>query len=277
MTTDNLFGNAPQYAAATLPPDPTSPLRGTTIGFLGSSITVGAASLGESFVQFLAAKDGVVPVESAISGTTLAGTAADTYVSRLASDFAAVSALDAFVLQLSTNDSRQGKALGVVTPATGPTGAAVMPAAAAAALDGATLPAAATLATEPPAATDFPAEATNGTMPTAAAYDVDTTTGAIEHILATVAARWGCPVLVYTCLREPADRDYAALVARLRELQAKWHFAVLDLYGDAALHDATKALPAAMADDAHPTRLGYRELWLPRFEQALNALIGGGQ
>ncbi|WP_262315931.1 SGNH/GDSL hydrolase family protein [Lacticaseibacillus parakribbianus] len=276
MTTDSLSGNAPQYAAATLPPDPASPLRGTTIGFLGSSITVGAASLGESFVQFLAAKDGVVPIESAISGTTLAGTAADTYVSRLASDFAAAPALDAFVLQLSTNDSRQGKALGVMTPPTGagPAGTAF---AVGPAVPPAAVPTGAAVADSPDRAT-LPTAAASATEPTAAGgFAVDTTTGAIEHILATVAARWGCPVLVYTCLREPADRDYAALVARLRELQAKWHFAILDLYGDAALHDATKALPAAMADDAHPTRLGYRKLWLPRFEQALLALIGGGK
>ncbi|WP_225048289.1 SGNH/GDSL hydrolase family protein [Lacticaseibacillus kribbianus] len=236
MTSDLLPGNADRYAPKTLPPDPASPLFGTTIGFLGSSITIGAASLGDSFVQFLAQKDGVVPVESAISGTTLAGTAPDTYVSRLASDFAAVPALDAFVLQLSTNDSRQNKALGAIAP--GP-------------------------------ATAAPAGAAK------TAYDVETTTGAIEHVLATVAARWGCPVLVYTCLRDPSDRDYAALVARLYALQAKWHFAILDLYADAALHAATAALPEAMADDAHPTRLGYRALWLPRFEAALAPLIGG--
>ncbi|MGL5104254.1 MAG: SGNH/GDSL hydrolase family protein, partial [Limosilactobacillus fermentum] len=67
---------------------------------------------------------------------------------------------------------------------------------------------------------------------------------------------------------------YAQLVDELKLLQAKWDFAILDLFNDAGLNAATAARPNAMYDEVHPTQAGYLKLWLPVFEQKLGALLG---
>lgn len=220
-----LPGNADQYSVAQTIKQADNQLTGKRIGFLGSSITIGAGSLNESFVDFLQAEYGIIPSESAISGTTLAGPATDSYIARLQSDFKDITKLDAFVCQLSTNDDRQNKPLGQI----------------------------------------------NATKTTA--FDTTTTIGALEAILAEVATRYHCPILCYTCLRDPQDLAYANLIKQLYQLQAKWHFTILDLWADQQLRQLTTDQPATMMDDAHPTRLGYRELWTPKFETALTKMI----
>lgn len=104
-------GNAPRYSpsrAARLSP---SPLAGKRIVFLGSSVTYGAASLGVSFADYLAARHGCDAVKEAVSGTTLANLGPDSYVARLRRlDPALFPSL--FVCQLSTNDASQGVPLG---------------------------------------------------------------------------------------------------------------------------------------------------------------------
>lgn len=111
------IGNSYEFSPARVPLNPNTPLYGKHVAFLGSSITQGAASRDASFVEYLQAGNGILPTKSAISGTTLAGTEPDTYVSRLESDFDADDSFDLFVVQLSTNDSRQNKELGSVSRA----------------------------------------------------------------------------------------------------------------------------------------------------------------
>jgi hypothetical protein len=110
------LGNRDEFSPVRVELNPNSALYGKRIGFLGSSITYGAAARGVSFVEYLQAGDGVLATKSAISGTTLAGTSPRTYVSRLVSDFSTLDHYDLFVCQLSTNDSRAHKALGTITP-----------------------------------------------------------------------------------------------------------------------------------------------------------------
>ena len=50
-------GNDEKYSVSNTPTDENSPLRGKTVIFLGSSVTFGSASKGESFVEYLAKKD----------------------------------------------------------------------------------------------------------------------------------------------------------------------------------------------------------------------------
>lgn len=107
-------GNKAIYAPDNVEYNPDSPLNGKHIGFLGSSITYGAASMGKSFVDYLAARDGVVTTKSAISGTTLAGSNPDNYLYRLKHNFN--DKYDYFVCQLSTNDGRMGIKFGEITP-----------------------------------------------------------------------------------------------------------------------------------------------------------------
>ena len=109
-------GNAPRYDVSLVQPDRTSPLRGKAVAFLGSSVTVGAFSLGQACADYLARRDGVLALKEAVSGTTLADDEDDgsSYVERMRT-IPASTHLDAFVCQLSTNDAWQGKAMGSVT------------------------------------------------------------------------------------------------------------------------------------------------------------------
>lgn len=84
-----------------------SPLAGKQFAFLGSSVTFGAGSFGESFAEFLAEKDNLHPFKEAVSGTKLVESQ-DSYVDRLYR-LSALEELGAFVLQLSTNDATQGE------------------------------------------------------------------------------------------------------------------------------------------------------------------------
>ena len=108
-------GNAACYDVSIVAPDRTSPLRGKAIAFLGSSVTVGALSMGQAVADFLARKDGVLALKEAVSGTTLADDVHDdsSYVERMRT-IPASTHLDAFVCQLSTNDAWKGKAMGAI-------------------------------------------------------------------------------------------------------------------------------------------------------------------
>lgn len=103
-----LTGNDVQYSVHHTPTKP-SPLAGKHIAFLGSSVTAGFGALGESFVDYLAKQDSIIPFKETLSGTTLVDrgvfTPHDSYVSRL-QNIPANAPLDAFVLQLSTNDAK---------------------------------------------------------------------------------------------------------------------------------------------------------------------------
>ena len=88
-----------------------SALGGKTVIFLGSSVTYGFASMGESFVDYLVAQDGLIAVKEAKNGTTLVDDKPDSYISRMKTLDRSIKA-DTFVCQLSTNDATQEKPLG---------------------------------------------------------------------------------------------------------------------------------------------------------------------
>ena len=108
-------GNDDRYDVSLVLPDYTSALRGKAIAFLGSSVTVGALSLGQACADYLARKDGVLAYKEAVSGTTLCNDEHDggSYVERMLT-IPPEMHLDAFVCQLSTNDAWQGKPMGAV-------------------------------------------------------------------------------------------------------------------------------------------------------------------
>lgn len=108
-------GNAAGYDVSIMAPNRKSPLRGKAIAFLGSSVTVGAFSMGQACADYLARIDGVLALKEAVSGTTLADDEHDgsSYVERLRT-IPAATHLDALVCQLSTNDAWKGKAMGSV-------------------------------------------------------------------------------------------------------------------------------------------------------------------
>ena len=88
---------------------------------LGSSVTRGEATKGSSFADLLDdADNGIKVIKSAISGTTLVSNNndANSYVARLQKDFKGLPAPDYLIVQLSTNDATQNKALGSLSNGT---------------------------------------------------------------------------------------------------------------------------------------------------------------
>lgn len=108
-----LPGNDKKYSVSNCSTTNTN-LKNKKIVFLGSSVTYGAGSFAESFVDFLEKKDQIIAYKEAVSGTTLVDintdNPGDSYISRLKKFIheKKVSSVDAFVLQLSTNDTRPG-------------------------------------------------------------------------------------------------------------------------------------------------------------------------
>lgn len=106
-------GNKDQYSVANTPTLENSSLNGKQIIFLGSSVTFGSASQGESFVDFMAKRDGIVPIKEAVSGTTLVDNGKKSYIARMLTIDPNLQA-DAFVCQLSTNDASKKMPLGEI-------------------------------------------------------------------------------------------------------------------------------------------------------------------
>lgn len=106
----------------------------------------------------------------------------------------------------------------------------------------------------------------------AAAFDTATTFGAMEYIIATAKGTWDCPVYFYT--NPPMDdENYETMVQSLEEIAEKWGVTIIDLYRDQAFNDISEEERALyMADNIHPTKAGYREWWLPKFEEALSGI-----
>lgn len=91
-----------------------SAMKGKTIIYLGSSVTYGFASKGDSFADYLEKQDGITAVKKAVSGTTLVDDKSSSYVSRMMKIDKDIKA-DMFICQLSTNDVSQNKPLGKVS------------------------------------------------------------------------------------------------------------------------------------------------------------------
>lgn len=110
-------GNDRRYSVSNTQELPENTLKGKRIIFLGSSVTYGSASGGESFVDYLAKRDGILPYKEALSGTTLVDEKVrgrDSYVTRLKTIDPQIKA-DCFICQLSTNDATMSKPLGKIT------------------------------------------------------------------------------------------------------------------------------------------------------------------
>lgn len=107
-----LPGNASKYDVESVEPIADSPLDGTNICYLGSSVTYGAYSQGVSFADYIAKRNNTRFVKEAVNGTTLAG-GGDSYIARM-EKLDKTQRYDLFICQLSTNDATQKKPLGEV-------------------------------------------------------------------------------------------------------------------------------------------------------------------
>ena len=100
-------------------------------------------------------------------------------------------------------------------------------------------------------------------------FDTSTVTGAIEYIINYARDTWGCPVVFFTGSHYDSER-YGAMVERLMELKDKYGIGVLDLWHGSdfnSISDGDRSI--YMNDDIHPTMAGYRDWWLPKFEEAI--------
>lgn len=220
-------GNAEEYSVANTETIENSPVSGNVYFWLGSSVTYGAESEGETMADFFAKKWSCISVKEAVSGTTLSTKAPNSYVERFEKYLQSADRaehLDGFICQLSTNDTRYPDDLGIIMPAfiTG-----------------------------------------------SDAFDTATTFGAMEYIIAKAKETWGCPVYFYT--NPPYNNAvYPSMVDGLVKIAEKWDVRIIDLYHDEQFNQISEEQRALyMSDSIHPTKAGYREWWLPKFEQAL--------
>ena len=231
-----------------------SPLAGKTIYWLGSSVTYGASSGGESMADFLAAKTGCISKKDAVSGTTIfddnksSDTGEKSYTRRLktSSVFDKTEKVDAFICQISTNDAwgNRKKNWGEIAP------------------------------DDKLYQEDF---------------DLTTTLGGIEFIIAYVFDTWQCPIYFYSGARfydvganptrtngNPSGSDYGELVGKVQQIAEKWKkqnvdVQVIDLFNDDAFNEKVSDTyySWATSDPIHPKRAGYLQWWMPYFEQFL--------
>lgn len=98
--------------------------------------------------------------------------------------------------------------------------------------------------------------------------------GALEYVIGYCQEMWDAPVCLYTSAYFESE-DYQALVDALDDLADKWDVEIIDLYSDDEFNDLTDdERDYYMADEIHPTRLGYVKWWAPYFEDVFVELIG---
>lgn len=100
-------------------------------------------------------------------------------------------------------------------------------------------------------------------------FDTSTIIGAMEYIIAYAKQTWNCPVSFYTSTYYNSA-NYQAMVDALYKLQEKWDIGIIDLWNNESMRNVSAEDKARyMADDIHPTAVGYEEWWTPVFEDYL--------
>lgn len=229
-----------------------SPLKGKTFYWLGSSVTYGSASSGESMADYLSAITGCISKKDAVSGTTIFDdgktndTGVNSYTRRLvnSSVFNKNEIIDGFICQISTNDARNDRL-------------------------------------------DKRGEITADDVYESDKFDKSTTLGGIEFIITYVNEVWDCPIYFYSgsyfgdegsrTNSNPKGSEYAKLVDQVKQIAEKYNkiknfkVGVIDLYNDsdfnAVASDAYYSW--VMSDAIHPKRAGYLQWWTPYFESYL--------
>ena len=104
-------------------------------------------------------------------------------------------------------------------------------------------------------------------------FDAQTIAGAIEYIIAYAKTTWNCPVVFYTQAKYDSEH-YAKMVDLLLEIQDKWDITVIDFWNDAEINNITEdQRKIYLIDHIHPTKAGYKEWWLPEFQESLYEVI----
>ena len=249
-------GNSSVYDPENLIPE-TSVLSGRTFAMLGSSITYGYGSGGISFAEMIAAIDQCRVIKQAVSGSTLAycpdrpeTDPQNSYVRQLMDHIDKEEKIDAFVVQLSTNDAQKGIPMGEITDSKSP---------------------------------EWQHRGTiTGAMEYILAYieenwhcpvifytNAHLTRKDIErfaeaHPEVPVSAEEGYQYLVV---------NYEEMIRRLYELQEKWHFEIADLWNSETTHVPADERELMMNDPIHPMKSGYLFWYVPAIEACLEKVL----
>ena len=116
-------------------------------------------------------------------------------------------------------------------------------------------------------------------------FDVKTTVGAMEYIVAYVRETWNCPVYFFSNARfddtgerkskNPKGSEYASVVKAAYEVAEKWNAVgadvrIIDLFNDEEFNDISgEDYDFYMHDPVHPYKAGYLKWWTPAFEKIL--------
>lgn len=104
-------------------------------------------------------------------------------------------------------------------------------------------------------------------------FNTATVTGAMEYIICYATNTYGCPVIFYTGTKYQ-NTLYKQMVDRLYELQDKYDIGIIDLYNDEEMNAVSSAdYNRYMSDSIHPTLIGYRDWWTPKFESYLKTFL----
>ena len=98
------------------------------------------------------------------------------------------------------------------------------------------------------------------------------TESAIRFIIDYIKKHFDCPIVFYTGTYYDSPK-YEKLISLLYNLKAEYKFEILDLFGDEEMRSVSEdTYKAYMKDPIHPTLIGYKEWWSPRFIEFLRAL-----
>lgn len=99
------------------------------------------------------------------------------------------------------------------------------------------------------------------------------TENAIVEIIEYVKKHFDCPVMFYTGTRFNTP-EYGKHVELINFLKDKYGFYLLDLWNDKKMQNIDKELyNQYMRDTVHPTLLGYKEWWTPKFIEFCEKVI----
>ncbi len=245
---DDLPGNADKYSLDSLETLQDSPLKGKTIFWLGSSITYGLCGHGEAAADMVAKHNGCISYKEAASGTTIANVLQPEENGPILTgligadpskeDISFSRRLHNFPLDVKPD-------LFVLQLSTNDS--------------------------------RLPAE-TIGKISDSfntSAFDLATTLGGMEYIIAYVKAHWGCPVMIYTSPFLSNDVQYRDMLDNAYKVAGKWGVYILNLTDDEAFNAIGREnMDLYMApDEIHPTRAGYRYWWLPQFESRITQIL----
>ncbi|MCQ2772272.1 MAG: SGNH/GDSL hydrolase family protein [Bacilli bacterium] len=221
-------------------------LTGKTIYWLGSSVTLGYKSNNISMADYIGANSNAICRKEAVTGTTLMDVPnrkGDSYFRRLleTKEFNKEEKVDAFVLQISTNDARSNclDKWGEVSSSYD--------------------------------LTSFDTKTTLGALEYIIGYVNEIWLCPVFLYSGSYFSDKGEKSSI-----NPKGSDYSKLIDKSYEVMEKWNkkenvsVSIIDLFNNEEFNDISMSdYNSYMADPIHPYKKGYQQWWTPEFESQL--------